>query len=146
MSQIPMGGKMETTVSGATRFPILRSPRSAALLSLFGGTPQRSYVELTGDSLTARFGWLFNYRFALADIEGAGRRSWPLLYGVGWRTNLIGVVGLIGARENVVEVRLKRRRWVWMLLPLSCNRLAVSLEDPEAFLEALARVGVPVSH
>jgi hypothetical protein len=32
-----------------------------------------------------------------------------------------------------------------MLLPLSCNRLAVSLEDPEAFLEALGKVGVPVS-
>jgi hypothetical protein len=45
-----------------------------------------------------------------------------------------------------VEVRLKQRRWVWMLLPLSCNRLAVSLEDPEALLDALAKAGVPVSH
>ena len=136
---------METPVSEATRFPILRSPVAAALLSIFGGTPDRSYLELTDGRLTARFGWLFNHSFPLADIEGAGRRSWPLLYGVGWRSNLFGVVGLIGARENVVEVRLKQRRWVWMLLPLPCNRLAVSLEDPEAFLEALARTGVPVS-
>jgi hypothetical protein len=137
--------RVETPVSEATRFPILRSPQAAPLLRLLGGTPDRSYLELTDDRLVARFGWLFNYSFPLADIEGAGRRSWPLLYGVGWRSNLFGVIGLIGARENVVQVRLKQRRWVWMLLPLPCNRLAVSLEDPEAFLEALAKAGVPVS-
>ena len=45
----------------------------------------------------------------------------------------------------MVEVRLRRGQWVWMVLPLPCNRLAVSLEDPDAFLEALAKVGVPVS-
>ena len=137
--------RVETPASEAIRFPMLRSPQAAPLLRLFGGTPDRSYLELTADRLTARFGWLFNYSFPLADIEGAGPRSWPLLHGVGWRSNLFGVIGLIGARENVVEVRLKQRRWVWMLLPLSCNRLAVSLEDPAAFLEALARAGVPVS-
>jgi hypothetical protein len=103
------------------------------------------YVELADDRLVARFGWLFHYSFPLASIEGAGKRSWPLLYGIGWRTNLFGVIGLIRSRGNVVEVRLKRRRWVWMLLPLSCNRLGVSPEDPEAFLEALGKVGVPVS-
>jgi len=137
--------RVETTASEATRFPIRRSPWWVLLLLLFGATPGRSYVELADDRLVARFGWLFDYSFPLAGIEGAGRRSWPLLYGIGWRTNLFGVIGLIGSRGNVVEVRLKRRRWVWMLLPLSCNRLAVSLKDPEAFLEALGKVGVPVS-
>ena len=132
-------------MSEATRFPIRRDPWWAPLLLLFDATPGRSYVELADDGLVARFGWLFHHSFPLADIEGAGRRSWPLLYGIGWRSNLFGVIGLIGSRGNVVEVRLRRRRWIWMLLPLSCNRLAVSLEDPEAFLEALARVGVPVS-
>jgi hypothetical protein len=117
----------------------------APLLLLFGGTRGGSYVELADDRLVARFGWLFHHSFPLIDIEGAGRRSWPLLYGIGWRTNLIGVVGLVGSHQNVVEVRLKRRRWMWLLLPASINRLAVSLEDPEAFLEALAKVGVPVS-
>jgi hypothetical protein len=137
--------RVETPASEATRFPIRRDPWWVPLLLLFGGTPGRSYVELTDDRLVARFGWLFHHSFPLIDIEGAGRRSWPLLYGIGWRTNLFGVIGLIGSRGNVVEVRLKRRRWVWMLLPLSCNRLAVSLEDQEAFLEALGKVGVPVS-
>jgi len=137
---------VEALASEATRFPIRRSLWWVPLLLLFGATPGRSYVELDDDRLVARFGWLFHHSFPLADIEGAARTSWPLLDGIGWKTNLFGVVGLIGSPGNVVEVRFKRRRWVWMLLPLSCNRLAVSLENPEAFLKALGRAGVPVSH
>jgi hypothetical protein len=137
--------KAETLTSEPMRFPIRRDPWWAPLLLLFGATPGRSYVELAEDRLVARFGWLFHYSFPLTDIEGARPRSWLLLYGIGWRSNLFGVIGLIGSRGNVVEVRLRQRRWVWMLLPLPCNRLAVSLEDPQAFLEALGKVGVPVS-
>jgi hypothetical protein len=136
---------VETTASEATRFPIRRDPWWAPLLLLFGGTPGRSYVELADGRLVAHFGWLFHYSFPLADIERAGKRSWPLLYGIGWRSNLIGLIGLIGSHQNVVEMRFKRRRWIWLLLPFPCNRLAVSMEDPEAFLEALGKVGVPVS-
>ena len=109
------------------------------MLVLFGGTAGRSYLELTGDALVARFGWLFHHRFPLGDIEGAAKRSWPLLYGIGWRTNLLGVIGLIGSRAGVVEIRFRRRRWLWMLLPLPFDRLAVSLKDPEAFLQALEK-------
>jgi hypothetical protein len=104
--------RVETPASEATLFPIRRSPWWVLLLLLFGATPGRSYVELADDRLVARFGWLFHHRFPLAGIEGAGRRSWPLLYGIGWRTKLFGVIGLIRSRGNVVEVRLKRRRWV----------------------------------
>jgi hypothetical protein len=107
------------------------------LLLLFGATAGRSYVELAEDRLAARFGWLFDHSFPLSGIEGAARRSWPLLAGIGWRSNLVGVIGLIGSSAGVVEIRLRQRRWLWMLLPLPCNRLAVSLEDPQRFLEAL---------
>lgn len=137
--------RVETPASEATRFPIRRDPWWVPLLVPYGATSGRSYVELADDQLVARFGWLFDYSFPLAGIEGAGPRSWPWLYGIGWKSNVFGVIGLIGSYRNVVEVRLKRRRWIWMLLPWSCNRLAVSMEDPEAFLEALGKVGVPVS-
>jgi hypothetical protein len=129
----------QTTASGVMRFSIRRSLWWRPLLVLFGGTAGRSYLELTGDALVARFGWLFHHRFPLGDIEGAAKRSWPLLYGIGWRTNLLGVIGLIGSRAGVVEIRFRRRRWLWMLLPLPFDRLAVSLKDPEAFLEALEK-------
>jgi len=125
------------------RFPIRRTFWAVPLLLLFGATAGRSYVELTGDRLVARFGWLAHYTFPLAGIESAGRRSWPLIGGLGWRTTFLGTIGLIGSYRNVVEVRFKRRRWLWMLLPLPCNRLAVSLKDPGAFLDALAKAGAP---
>ena len=129
----------ETTTYGATRFRIRRTLWWRPLLLLFGATAGRSYVELTGDRLVAHFGWLYHHRYPLSDIEGAKKRSWPLIAGIGWRTNLLGVIGLIGSRKGVVEIRFRRRRWVWMLLPLPLNRLAVSLEDPKAFLEALGK-------
>jgi hypothetical protein len=138
--------RAETTASEATRFSIRRDPWWVPLLVLYGATSGRSYVELADDRLVARFGWLFHRSFPLIDIEGARPRSWPLLYGIGWRSNLFGVIGIIGSRSNVVEVRFKRRQRMWLLLPVSVNRLAVSLENPEAFLEALARAGVPISH
>jgi hypothetical protein len=122
---------------GVTRFPIRRDLLWRPLLVLFGATAGRSYVALAEDRLSARYGWLFHHSFPLSDIEGAARRSWPFFYGIGWRSNLIGLIGLIGSRAGVVEVRFKRRRWMWLLFPVSIDRLAFSLEDPEAFLEAL---------
>jgi hypothetical protein len=130
---------VDAPAQAVTRFPIRRSPVWRPLILLFGATAGRSYVELAEDRLAARFGWLFDHSFPLGGIEGAARRSWPWLYGIGWRSNLFGVLGLIGSHAGVVEIRLRRRRWLWMLLPLPCNRLAVSLEDPEGFLEALGR-------
>jgi hypothetical protein len=111
------------------------------LLLLFGGTRGRSYLEIGSEALTARFGWAFHYRFPLGDIEAAtliGRPPW-YLYSIGWRSDLRGGIGLIGAYKNLVEIRFRRRRWVWMLLPLPCKRLVASLEEPQAFLDALAR-------
>ena len=123
------------------RFPIRRVRWAVPLLSLFGATAGRSYVELTEDKLVARFGWLSHYTFPIADIESAARRSWPWFQGIGWRTSFRGTLGLIGSYDNVVEVRFKRRRSLWMVLPLPCDRLAISLRDPDAFLEALAKAG-----
>ena len=130
---------VDAPAHAVTRFPIRRDPLWRPLLLLFGATAGRSSVELAEDRLAARFGWLFHHSFPLSEIEGAARRSWPFFYGIGWRSNLVGVIGLIGSRAGVVEVRFRRRRWLWMLLPLPCNRLAVSLQDPEQFLEALGK-------
>jgi hypothetical protein len=123
------------------RFPLLRSRLWRPLLLLFGGTRGRSYLEIDSEMLTARFGWVSRYRFPLGDIEDAtlARRLPWYSYSVGWRSDLHGGIGLIGAYKNLVEIRFRRRRWVWMLLPLPCKRLVASLEEPQAFLDALAR-------
>ena len=125
----------------AVRFPLLRSRLWRPLLLLFGGTRGRSYLEIDSEALTARFGWPFHYRFPLGEIEDATlveRPPW-YSYSIGWRSDLVGGIGLIGSYRNLVKIRFRRRRWVWMLLPLPCKRLVASLEEPQAFLDALAR-------
>ena len=121
------------------RFPILLSPYWRPLLLPFGGTPKRSYVELEDGALHVRFGWLFNHRFPLSQVEAASPSHWPLLAGIGWRTNFRGTVGLIGTYVNVVEIRFKERQRLRMLLPTSCERLYLSLAEPRDFIAALGQ-------
>ncbi len=119
------------------RFPILMSPLWRLLLLPFGGTPQRSYAELENGTLHVRFGWLFEHRFPLSQVDAASPSHWPLLGGIGWRTNFRGTVGLIGTYVNVVEIRFKERQRVRMLLLTSCERLYLSLAEPRDFIAAL---------
>jgi hypothetical protein len=110
--------------------PIWRLPLLAG-----GAFPANSYAELTGRGLRLRFGCPFDRTIPYDEIKDVFTRSWPLLYGIGWRSNLRGVIGLIGSYENVVEVRLKRRTRAWLVFP--CDRIGVSLEDPAGFIAAL---------
>ncbi len=106
------------------------------LLALFGGTPSRSYVDVEPDIITFRFGG-FEARVPRADISGATRTHWPILGGIGWRVGP-GAVALIGARQNVVEVKLRHpHRMSVLLLPINARRVFISLEEPEAFLAEL---------
>ena len=125
------------------RFAIRIDPVWRAFLLAGGATRRNSFVELTDTEITFRLGALFRRTFPRADIEGAAGRRWPIWYGVGWRSNLRGVIGLIGSYGGVVEVRLQSRSRAWGVFP--CDRIAVSLEDPERFIEALSeRLGTPV--
>ncbi len=123
-----------------TRYPMKLSPTFRPLLALFGGTRSRSFVEITDTGLRAKFGWLSDYRFPLEDVARVEQRSWPLLFGVGWRIGLNGRIGLIGNFGNVVEIHFHKRQRVTMLIPrLRCDSLAVSLEDPEGLISAVER-------
>ena len=126
----------------AQRFQMHISPIWGPLLALFGGTAGRSFVEIDRTTLRAKFGWLFDHTFPLSDIQGAEERHWPWLYGLGWRTSVNGLKGLIGSYKNVVEIRFNSKHRVTMVIPgLRCNRLAVSLEKPQDFLEFLRQRG-----
>ena len=105
---------------------------------LLGATSGRSYVEIDEISLRVRFGWLFDYTFPISDVESARCSNWPLYFGLGWRTTLGGRIGLIGSLKGVVEVRLGDGHRVNMVIPrLRCNRLFISLEEPEGFTSVL---------
>ena len=124
------------------RFPMLLSPFWRPLLLPFGGTPTRSYAEIEDGHLHVRFGLLFDQRFPLDEIEAAAPSHWPVWAGIGWRASLRGTVGLIGTYVNIVEVRFKQRQRVRMVLPVPCQRLFLSLEEPRDFISALQAAAV----
>jgi hypothetical protein len=108
------------------------------LLLLGGATSQNSYVILGDDGMHFRLGWGFNRTIPYDEVAAVFPRSWPFLYGIGWRSNFRGVLGLTGSYHDVVEVRLKERIGNWAgVFPV--DRIAVSLEEPEAFIEELSR-------
>ena len=100
-----------------------------------GATSRNSYVEVTPEAVTFHFGYIFNHTENRDDIREAKVRSWPWWMGIGWRSNLRGLLGLVGSYRNVVEVSFESRSRAWGLLPM--NRIAVSVEDPKGFIEAL---------
>lgn len=121
-----------------TRFAMRRDPIWVPLLVPFGATASRSFAEIDGDALDVRFGFLFHERIPLAEIEQAEPIDWNLLRGIGWRTNLVDRVGLIGSTEGVVCLSLRAPRRMTMPLPVSCRALSISLADRDGFLSALA--------
>ena len=108
------------------------------LLTPLGGRPSGSWVDVSGDVVRFRFGPLFDETIPRTQIAGAAEASWPLLGGVGWRIGRHGTVGLIGAREGLVEVRLVESRRVRVAgIPVRCRRIIVSVCDPQALLADL---------
>ena len=107
------------------------------LLALMGGTKTRSYVELTDEELTLRFGFL-EETMPRSHVVQARAARWPAWGGVGWRIGP-GTLGLIGALSGIVELELEpahRTRVLW--IPMDYRRVFISLVEPEAFLRALA--------
>ncbi|MEX0786850.1 MAG: hypothetical protein WD939_09450 [Dehalococcoidia bacterium] len=119
----------------ATKFGMRVDPWWRPLLLVGGSTPANSYAELNEVGLTISLGFLFNRTIARSDIESAEQISWPFWMGVGWRTNFRNQLGLIGSYQGVVEMKLKTP--IRVLGLLNCDRVAISLEEPEAFLAAL---------
>ena len=121
------------------KFPLLLSGRWRVLLIPFGVTQERAFVQVGERELRVCFGPLFDYRFPLEAVETVTPTRWPLWAGVGPRVDFRGMVAFVGAYEKTVEVRFKERQRVRMLVPVPCERLIVSLEDPEAFIAALEK-------
>lgn len=122
------------------RFQIRIDPWWQPLLLAGGATRDGAYVQLENGRMKVQFGWLFSQELSLSDIESVQELSWPVWYGVGLRTDFLDLVGLIGSHQGVVEVRLRQPLRVWGLL--RCRRLAASLEEPQRFVEAMARAAL----
>lgn len=120
------------------RFSIRIDPVWRPLMLVGGASPTNSYVELEGDQLALRFGVLFSQRMPVSDVASAAGRSWAWWQGYGvraWGDQL----GLIGSAENVVELTLREPKRVsigFVPWPFGVRRIAVSLEDPQGFMDA----------
>jgi hypothetical protein len=51
----------------------------------------------------------------------------------------MGTIGLVGSLRGVVQIRFRERQRVGVLpfVKFGCNRLVLSLEEPEEFVAAL---------
>jgi len=123
----------------AKRFPVLIRGRWWPLLMPFGVTQERAFVQVGEQELRVCFGPLFDYRFPLEAVEKAAPARWPFWAGIGPRVDFRGTVAFVGAYEKTVEVCFRERQRVRMIVPVPCQRLVLSLEDPEGFIAALAR-------
>jgi hypothetical protein len=121
------------------RTEILRSTLVKPLLAAFGGTKERSYVDFDRDALHVRFGWLFDEKIPYERITSAERVRWPFIGGLGWRTNFIDTVALVGSYDNVVRLRLAPAVSVRMLKRMDVESLYVSVEDVDAFLAEIRK-------
>jgi hypothetical protein len=131
------GGTVSESTTGI-RFPIKRSPFWRPLLVLFGATASRSYIDIGPETITTRFGWhrLTIPRERVVAVEPA---TWPLLGGIGWRSDLRRTIGLIGAQSPVVRFELDPPVPVRLLrIPSRLRWLYVSVEHPDLVRAAVA--------
>ena len=129
---------------GTRRFVIRREWWVQPLLFLVGFVHDgNSYVAIEHAQLRVKFGWFFDQWFDLGQVESVEAMRWPWYYGLGWRTNFAGLVGVVASRRGVVAVRFREQQRVGGVLPfvkLGCNRLAFSLKTPAEFQDALGAV------
>jgi len=134
-----------TTQTKGHRFPILITRVSQLLLIPFGVTRNRAFAQLHDGELRIRFGPMFDERIPMANIKAGELAKWPRWAGVGPRTNFRGAVGLVGAYGDVVRLTLKKPINVHLFVfPVSCDRLYLSFEHPEAFLREIGKA--PAEH
>ena len=126
------------------RFAIKRSPWWRPLLALFGATAERAYLEVDRERLVARFGW-YRLEVPRAEVAAVEPARWRWWGGIGWRSDLRGSLGLIGATAPVLRLRLARPHPTRLLgIPFRLRELYVSVDDPagvRAALEARAEAG-----
>ena len=117
------------------RFPIKIDSIWRAPVLIGGAIARNSFVHVTDKRVSFSYGLLFRRSVLKSEIVDAYRREWPWWYGIGWRSDLRGVIGLIGSYQNVVEVKLTSRSRAWGVFP--CDRIAVSVEDPAGLIAAV---------
>lgn len=118
------------------RFPIRIDPLWSAPLLVIAVRRSKAWVELSDDLLRVRFG-VWQAEVPVAEVHGASRMEWPLLYGIGVRLAPRRTLGFVGSQSGVVELKLRGEHRFRVPFPIRRERLAVSVEDPDALVDAI---------
>jgi hypothetical protein len=116
------------------RFSIRMDPVWRLPLLLIGAMPSNCAVEMSDSDLQFQYG-LYKTSIPFGHLVSAKRVSWALWRGIGIRLNFRGAIGLIGSTKGVVELTLSEA--AVSFLGVQCDRVSVSLEDPEGFVLAI---------
>ena len=125
------------------RFTIRVDPWWWPLLLVSGALPdRRHYVALEDSVVRVRLGWL-EKSFPRAHVVAAQRVRGDWRWSIGWHVVPVGTKALIvnGSWAGMVELRLEPPLSRSLLVPISCSCVRFSLEEPDAFLEALSSLG-----
>jgi hypothetical protein len=117
----------------------------APVLHTFGVTQDSSFVRLEGGELEVKMGIWFHETLPIAQVSALGPSEWPWWGGLGVKLHHHGV-GVVGASENVVNVKFKTPQKVKAVVPVNCEQLWISIVDRDGFLAALSEATkVPVT-
>lgn len=100
---------------------------------------ENSYVELGGDALHVVLGRWFDEKIPVDQITEVGAGEWPWWNGLGAKVDFSShLVGIIGSLDGVVSLKFKSPQRVHVIVAVDCVELRVSLEEPQAFIKAIA--------
>jgi hypothetical protein len=122
--------------SDGRRFAVRFTPWLLPLFWISGLGRRSARVELGGDDLIVRMGWAFRARIPRSAIERP-RRGRALWFSVGVH-GIFGVWAVNGSPKGTVWIDVDppvRARVIGF--PIRLRRLALGLEDPDGFIDAL---------
>ncbi len=107
---------------------------SADGVALFGD-PKRSFVNVATDEVEVRFGFT-HLRIPRSEIRSVtlDQQRGFFGWGIGWRTDLRGTVAPVGANDNFVKLDLAVPRKIFVGIPVTAQRIVLSLEQPAEFV------------
>ncbi|MBX3190571.1 MAG: hypothetical protein KF819_26455 [Labilithrix sp.] len=121
------------------RFPLAITPACRLLFAALGMPQKSTYAEIDakGGTLHVRAGMWFEEKFSLREVSEVLPSSWPWWGGLGVKLGPQDSVGVVGSGKGVVAVRFSRPQTMHVLLTVHRPELRLSLESPDAFIEAL---------
>ncbi|MEQ8835121.1 MAG: hypothetical protein RIB67_11850 [Miltoncostaeaceae bacterium] len=117
-----------------TRYPLRRSRWTLPMLGVFGAA--RAQVELDESRLRIGMGVLGAATVPLERIAAVGTMRWPWWGGLGVRIAR-GLTAFVGSSGTAVVLDLTEPLRVRAPLPWRTQKIAVSVEDPDALIEAI---------